>query len=132
MKKLLSLVFVYVSFMSFAQKPYTNCSAVFLNNKMLVEEYTDTAQCQISIDAQGELIVGTVELGENYSKLVDKQSFSVAIKDKATGTMLLITAKPIKELAVATVLAKCKKGDKLIILTTDSALALPHNEIVVY
>lgn len=121
-----------MSFWSFAQEPYANCSAVFLNNKMLVEEYSDTAKCKISIDAKGEMVAATVELHKDNSRLVEKFSFSVAVKDKDTGTMMLLTKEPIKKIEVEKVLAKCRKGDKIVVLTTENEFALPHNEILVY
>lgn len=132
MKKLFVLTFITMSFWSFAQEPYTNCSAVFLNNKMLVEEYSDTAKCKISIDAKGEMVAATVELNKDNSRLVEKFSFSVAVKDKDTGTMMLLTKEPIKKIEVEKVLAKCRKGDKIVVLTTENEFALPHNEILVY
>lgn len=132
MKKLFVFLFTSLSFWGFAKEPYTNCSAVFLNSKMLVEEYSNTAKCKISIDAKGEMVVGTVELNEKGSKLIDKFTFSVVIKDKETATMMLLTKEPIKRIKVEKILAKCRKGDTIVILTTDNKLALPHNEILVY
>jgi hypothetical protein len=132
MKKLIILSLLFSCNFVFAQEKFSNCSAAFLDGKMIVEQYSKTAKAKISILSKGELTVSTAELGEDYTKQVKKFEFGVAIKDKETGTMMLFSSKTFMKIEIEQILAKCKKGDSIIILTTDAEYALPHNEILVY
>lgn len=122
---------------SFGQEKFSNCSAVFLNDQMVVEEYANTAQARISKDAAGWISAGSLNLGdvskgEKKFEITDKFEFGIAIKDGKTGTIILFSPKQYKRVEAKKVLAKCKKGDAIIIMTTDNTFALPHNEILVY
>ncbi len=104
---------------------------------MIVEEYSPTAKAKISKDTQGWISAGAVSLGdvskgEKKFEITEKFEFGVAIKDANTGTIILFSPKAYKKIETEKVLAKCKKGDSIIIMTTDNTFALPHNEIVVY
>lgn len=131
MKKTMMFVLVLFCVKSFAQKTFTNCSAAFLNNKMIVSEYTDTAKCKILLNSKGELNVGTVELSGKNSKLVNKFEFGIAIKDKNTGTLVLFSKETYKKIDIQKVLAKCRKGDSIVLMTLNNEYALPHNEMLV-
>jgi hypothetical protein len=109
---------------------YSSCSAVFLNDKMIVNEYSPEGKCKISKDATGEISAGEVSLGEK-TEITSKFSFGIAIKSRNTGTLMLFSKETYKKIDVQKVLAKCRKGDYIVILTTDDQYALPHNEILV-
>ncbi len=137
MKKLLLLSFLFIGNIVIAQDLYNSCSAAFLNDQMIVEEYSATAKAKISKEAKGWISAGTVNLGdvrkgEKKFEITDKFEFGVAIKDANTGTIMLFSLKAYKKIEAEKVLAKCKKGDSIIIMTTDNTFALPHNEILVY
>lgn len=132
---ILTILLGFINF-SFGQDKFSNCSAAFLNDKMIVEEYSNTAKAKISIEAKGWLSAGTVSLGDTQKgevamTITEKFNFGVAIKDGNSGTMMLYSASTFKKVEIEKVLAKCKKGDYIVILTTDDQYALPHNEILV-
>jgi hypothetical protein len=135
MKKLLLILFIGIGFAGFAQEKFSNCSAVLLDGQMIVEEYSSTAKAKIYKDATGWLTVGAVKLDEankGKAEVTEKLEFGVAIKDASTGTIVLFSTKEFMKIEAEKVLNKCKRGDSIIILTTDSTFALPHNEILVY
>lgn len=125
---LLSLV---VSTLSLAQHKFSSCSAAFLDNKMVVNEYTDKGKCIIPASAKGQLSVCTANLSPKESIPVDKLMFKVAIRDKSTKTMVMFSNENYKQVDIQKVLSKCKKGDHIVLLTTSDEYALPHNEILV-
>jgi len=114
-----------------AQHSFSTCSAAFLNNKMVVDQYTTAGQCRLATTATGALTLQTVSLSSTESKGIEKLPFRVAIRDKETKTLMLVTKEEIKQIEVQNVLAKCRKGDSIVLLTLDDQYALPHNEIVV-
>lgn len=104
---------------------------------MIVEEYSTTAKAKISKDAIGwisarAVTLGDLAKGEKKAEITQKIEFGVAIKDANTGTIVLFSPKEFKKIEAEKVLEKCKKGDTIIIMTTDNTYALPHNEILVY
>lgn len=133
MKKqlLLAAVGLLFSGICFGQHSFNNCSAAFLNNKMVVDTYANTGKCRLTSAASGELTVQTVNLSKTESKGVCKLPFSVAVRDRETKTLLLVTKQKVKQIDVQKVLKKCKKGDRIVVMTHDAQYALPHNEIEV-
>ncbi len=131
MKYLILNIFITIGNLTYSQEKFTNCSAAFLDGKMIVEHYDDTTKAKIAITTKGELTAATAELGENCAKIIDKFSFGVAIKDKNTGTIMLYSNKTYKKFNIEDALKLCKKGDWIVILTTKDEYALPHNEILV-
>lgn len=77
------------------------------------------------------LTVQTVTTTVMETKPIRKIDFTVAIRDKATGTLYRFSDRTYQQLPVNSVLARCKKGDRILLLTNDSRYALPHNEILV-
>ncbi|GAB3959523.1 hypothetical protein GCM10028805_55800 [Spirosoma harenae] len=120
-----------LSTISWAQQPYSQCSAAFLGNKMIVDQYTTKGKCSVSATATGALTVNTIDLSPNKCKAADRIPFNVAIRDKDTQTLLLYSKKEVKQVNIQQVLAKCRKGDRIVLLTTGNQYALPHNEIMV-
>jgi hypothetical protein len=131
MKKIIVIVLVLFCSKSFAQKAFSDCAAAFLDNKMIVSEYSSKAKASISLSAQGELSVGTVALSEKENKLVDNFAFSIAIKDKETGTLMLFSRENYAKIDIRKILSRCHKGDSIVILTLNDEYSLPHNEILV-
>ena len=125
------LLIILCSHFGFCQKSFNNCSAAFLNSKMLVNEYSPSGKCSISITEKGNLTVSTVNLSAHNNKAVESIMFQVAIKDKETGTVMLVSKERIKKIGIQKVLEKCKKGDHILVLTLNDEYALPHNEILV-
>ncbi|WP_080239553.1 hypothetical protein [Spirosoma rigui] len=114
-----------------ARPPYSRCTAAFLSNKLIVTSYSPKGRCQLPASATGILTVQTVALTPTVTKPLRNVEFSIAIRDKATGTVHLYTRQTYRHYPVKSVLANCKKGDHLILLTTDRQYVLPHNEILV-
>lgn len=117
-----------------AQGHYSDCSAVMLNDKILVESYTPNGSCKVSKSAIGWLSAGTITLGESSMQpnADGKFEFGVAIKDIQTGTLNLFSFEKYKKIKIEEVLKKCKVGDSIVVLTTNQKYALPHNTITVY
>lgn len=135
MKQIASIFVLAVSCgittLSFAQEPFSSCSAAFINGKIIVDNYSPTGKCRLPATAIGELTVQTVALSPTKSKAVDKINFQVAVRDKATNTLRLFSDKTYRQLPVQQVLTTCKKGDRIVLLTVSNQYALPHNEILV-
>ncbi|MBI5916610.1 MAG: hypothetical protein HY842_14630 [Bacteroidetes bacterium] len=116
---------------AFGQHPFTNCSAAFLDNKIVVNQYTDQGHCELPKSANGELTVQTANLSPDNNFPTGKMSFRIAIRDGNTKTLFSFSDKTYKQVDIKTVLAKCRPGDAIVLLTTDDQYALPHNEILV-
>lgn len=110
---------------------YRSCSAAFLGSNMIVDKYSPTGKCEVSATATGELTVNTVDLSLTESKMVDRIGFRVAIRDKDTKTLFSFSGEEFKKLDIQKVLARCRKGDSIVLLTVNDDYALPHNEILV-
>ncbi len=133
----LIVLFIFWSNCIFAQEDFSNCSAVLLNDQMLVEQYSNTTKCKILKEAKGWLSAAAVSLGEVKGgkqgfEITEKIEFGVAIKDGKSGTIFLYSQKTGKKINIEQVLAKCTKGDSILIMTKDTQFALPHNELLVY
>lgn len=130
-KLILAICCSTVSTIGFGQHTFNNCSAAFLDNKMIVDEYTTKGKCILSANVTGKLTVCTVNLSPTTSQAVDKIPFRVAIRNRNTQTLLLLTKADVKQIDVRNVLTKCEKGDHIVLLTLDDQYAMPHNEILV-
>lgn len=119
------------STVAFTQESYRDCAAAFLDNKMVVDEYTSKGKCTVAASASGVLTVNTAELSPEGSLPKSPVFFKIAIRDKETGTLVMFSEKALKQVEIRQVLARCSKGDRIVLLTTDSQYALPHNEILV-
>lgn len=112
-----------------AQDRPQSCVAAFVGSKMVVDEYSTTGKCKLPLTASGELAVFTVDLSPTESKALDKIDFRIAIRDKDTKTLMVFSGRSYRQIPVQDVLAKCQKGDHIVLLTENSRYALPHNEI---
>ena len=125
------LVFCLFSAAAYSQELFSNCSAAFLDKKMIVDHYTDAGKCVVSATASGELTVCTAELGPDKSIPKDINAFKIAIRDKNTGTLVMYSGDTFRKIEIQKVLAQCRPGDRIVLLTLDREYALPHNEILV-
>ncbi len=116
---------------AYAQKPFSNCTAAFLDDKMVVDTYTPTGKCTVAVTATGVLAVCTADLSPTASIPVDKVKFKIALRDHNTGTLTMYSDETFKRVLIQKVLAKCHPGDHILLITLDDQYALPHNEILV-
>lgn len=116
---------------AFGQNTYTRCTAAFLNDHLIVNEYSPEGKCMLDSTSRGMLTVcpATYENGKWTQEY--QAEFMVAVRDKDTRTFWMFSDKRYKKLEISKVLAECRKGDQIVLLTVDSRLALPHNEILV-
>jgi len=115
----------------FGQAAFNDCAAICLDKVALVKDYSPNSTCEIDQAATGTLTAYTVDLSETSITPKKLIGFKIAIEDAATKTLWLFSKKTFKKIAVEKVLAKCKKGDIIRLLTVDNSFALPHNEILV-
>lgn len=135
MKNLMQVVLVSagcgLSTMSLAQEKFSSCSAAFVGSKLIVDRYSPTGQCRLPANAKGNLCVSTVAISPAKTTALNKIDFKLAIRDNQTKTVHLFSEKTFRQIPVQQVLSRCKKGDQILLLTTDKRYALPHNEILV-
>lgn len=118
--------------LSAQQEDFSNCSAAFLNEKMIVNEYTTEGKCIVPATATGKLTLHPVTLLENNTPVAGKKiRFKVAIRSGGSKTLMLFSEKTYQEIDIQTVLKECKKGDHIVLLTLERTWAVPHSEILV-
>lgn len=111
---------------------FSNCAAAFLNQNMIVNEYTTTGKCVVDASAKGTLTVRPAEIMESDSvKAGEKISFKIAIRDGNSKTLMSFSDKIYQEIPLQEVLTQCKRGDYIVLLTLEREWALPHSEILV-
>ena len=128
---ILVLFICLISSVATAQSSFTNCTAAFLDGRLVVNEYSPEGKCMVDSTAQGMLTVSPATYENNVWKADYAAEFMIAIRDKNTGTMCMFSDKKFKKVDIRKVLAKCRKGDRIVLLTMDNHLALPHNEILI-
>jgi hypothetical protein len=114
-----------------AQNRFNNCSAAFLSQKMIVDDYSPEGKCVLKNTASGELTVNTATYDNNKWQMGDKISFKLTIRDGKTKTLLSFSDATYTEIDVKKILTKCQKGDFILISIIKDEYALPHNEILV-
>jgi len=127
----LALTGSLVTTLSLAQTANQHCSAAFLGKRLLVNQYSPKGVCRMPSTATGSLSVWTVNLTEKETKPLTRIPFQVAIRDKETKTLQLVSKTAHKEVEVRQLLNRCRKGDHIVLLTLNQQYALPHNEIIV-
>jgi hypothetical protein len=132
-KYLILMVFlmIAININLLAQNRFNECSAAFLNQKMIVDDYSPEGKCVIDSSATGKLTVGTVVYENDKWRFVDKISFKITIKDSKTKTLFSYSDTTYDEVDIKKVLAKCQKGDSILISLVKDSYALPHNEVLV-
>ena len=108
---------------------YKECAAILYNGKALVEDYSPRGKCKLEEGMKGKLSVSTVELTANRTTPVKKIGFKVAIKNDRTNTLWMYSEKELMEVQLEDILKKCEKGDRIIFMTVDQKISLPHHEI---
>ena len=114
-----------------AQNKFSNCSAIFINQKMVVDDYSPKGKCLVQTATTGQLTVCTAVFENDKWRAVDKIPFRITIRDGETKTLLSFSDKTYKNIDINTVLSKCRKGDYILISVLKDEYALPHNEILV-
>lgn len=114
-----------------AQHHFSNCTAAFLNDKLIVSEYTPEAKPKIAATARGRMTVATADISPERTIPVENVKFMLAIRDGKTKTIMMFSSKTFRQLPIESVLAKCKKGDYIVVMTLSDEYYLPHNEILV-
>ena len=125
------IAFMLLSMSGFAQNKFSNCSAIFLNQKLVVDDYSPNGKCLLQTTATGELTVCTAVFENDKWRAVDKIPFKITIRDGETKTLLSYSNKTYKNIDINAVLSKCRKGDYILISVLKDDYALPHNEILV-
>ena len=110
---------------------FSICASIFLYEKLVVVDYSPTGKCQLPYSSTGKLTVCSATYENDKWSCTEKIDFRVAIKDGNTKTLWSFSDQSFKEIDFKQVLAKCKKGDFVVILTVNNLHALPHNEILV-
>lgn len=111
---------------------FQNCSAAFLNGKMIVDNYSPEGKCVVSSKASGKLSLHPVELSADQPPVPgEKIKFKVAIRGGSTRTLMLLSEKTWKEIDIEDILKECSKGDAIVLLTMERQWAVPHSEILV-
>ena len=128
---LLLLLCSVFSTISFAQNHYTNCTAAFLDNKLVVNEYSPEGKCVLDSTARGTLTVSPATYDNEVWTAQYPAEFMVAIRDGNTRTICMFSDKRYKKLDISKVISQCRKGDHIVLMTMDNQLALPHNEILI-
>ncbi|MBV6439469.1 MAG: hypothetical protein EPGJADBJ_01110 [Saprospiraceae bacterium] len=128
-----SLIWLLFSFnLTAQQKDFSSCSAAFLNEKIIVNEYTTVGKCVVSSTATGKLTLHPVTLSEDKIPIPgEKIQFKVAIRDGDSKTLMLFSEKTCKEIEIRDILKACRKGDHIVLLTLERTWAVPHSEILV-
>lgn len=108
---------------------FSSCAAIFLNDEMLVEDYSPNAVCMLDEGATGILAVSVVSISTDMIVPYENIGFKVAIRNSETNTLWLFSEETFLEVDLEKVLAKCKLGDRIVLLTVDEQYSLPHNEI---
>ncbi|MCB0689420.1 MAG: hypothetical protein KDC53_22935 [Saprospiraceae bacterium] len=131
MKIILALLILNTSSGLRAQDKTSKCAAAFIDNQILVDEYTTEGQCIIDHDARGIFAIQTVQITADQCQPTGKIKFYIAIRKSKTNTLLLYTDEPLTEVPIESILSKCHHGDSLLVIVTDNHIALPHHEILI-
>lgn len=111
---------------------FNTCAAAFLDNKMIVNEYTTEGKCVLATNVTGELTLRPVIFEEGKElKMGEKIPFKIAIRGGTSRTLMMFSEKTYKEIDIQKVLKECKKGEYVVLLTTEREWSVPHGEILV-
>ncbi|MEM6343586.1 MAG: hypothetical protein AAF927_06880 [Bacteroidota bacterium] len=115
-----------------AQSDFSNCAAVYLNDNMVITEYSPKGISKVSLSDKGSLQLRVVTAPDgNWRVSGSAQAFRVAIRDQKTGTLVMFGDKTYRRLEISEVLRKCKAGDHILILSTNRELGITGAEILV-
>ena len=128
---LTAILFIAFNINLNAQSRFSNCSAAFLDGKIIVDDYSPTGKCILNSSASGKLTVYTATYENNQWKTGDRVSFKLTLRDGATKTLMSYSDVTYQEIDIKKVLSKCRKGDSIVVSIVKDEYALPHNEILV-
>ena len=117
------------SCLSAEKQPFSDCAAIFVNQDMLVDDYSPRGKCKISQDAKGTLYVSTTEFSMDLLNPMKSIAFRIAIINSSTNTIWQFSDKTYKKIELEKIIGKCQVGDDILIMTVDQEYALPHNKI---
>lgn len=130
---LFALLFFYAAALQAqSESDFNNCSAIFLNDKMLVNQYSPEGKCTITTSSTGKLSMHPVELLED-GRAIPKGDirFKVAIRGLPGNSLMLWSERTYTEIELSKILPACKKGESIVLLTLEREWAVPHNEILI-
>lgn len=111
---------------------FSNCSAAFLDKKMIVNEYSPDGKCIVESDAAGMLTLHPVTLESGKEPIPgEKIAFKVAIRGGESRTLMMYSEKTYREIDIQKILKECQKGDHIVVITVEREWAVPHSEILV-
>lgn len=131
-KKLFVIAIVVFPTVMMAQQKFYECAAIFIGDQMIVDDYSPDGNCDINHDSRGLFTVQTVILSQEGVERTGKIHFRIAIRDGKTGTLFSYSERTFTEEKVENILAICKPGDSIYVITTDVQYSLPHNEISIH
>ncbi|MCB0665264.1 MAG: hypothetical protein KDC80_05545 [Saprospiraceae bacterium] len=131
-KAILFCSFLVFSSIVFCQKTSSSCVAVFLDDHLVVDEYSEYGQCIIDYNVTGSFTVQTVILSSEQCQPTGQIKFRLAIRRGASNTLVSFSDNTFEEVPVEDVLSKCHAGDSILVMLVDEGYTLPHNEIIVH
>jgi len=134
MKRLLfAFIGLFYAIGTFAQKEdFNNCAAAFLDQKMIVDDYSPEGKCVVSSGAHGTLTVRPVTINAGEAPVPgEKIKFKVALRGSGDRALMLLSEKTYNEVDIQDILKQCQKGDRIVLLTLEREWALPHHEILI-
>jgi len=118
--------------LAMAQSDFNNCAAIYLDGDMVITEYGPNGVSKVALDTKGSLQLRVVNAPDgNWEINGPAEPFRVAIRDKKTGTLVMFGEKSYRRLEIAEVLAQCKAGDHILVLSTNRSLGITGSEILV-
>ncbi|MEL7531983.1 MAG: hypothetical protein AAFN10_11770 [Bacteroidota bacterium] len=115
-----------------AQSDFSNCAAVYLDNDMIITEYSPKGVSKVSLEDKGSLQLRIVNAPDGNWKITGSaQEFRVAIRDQKTGTLVMYGDQAYRRLELSELLAKCQAGDHILILSTNRELGITGAEILI-
>ncbi|MFZ1714743.1 MAG: hypothetical protein WAT88_05575 [Saprospiraceae bacterium] len=130
--KIYSILFwLFICSSGYAQAAFSNCSAAFLDNKMIVDTYSPFGACILDQTSKGTLTVCTAALSDTENKAVDKIKFKIALRDQLTKTLTMYSDETFTQISIQKIMSKVQPGDHVVLITMQSEYSLPHNEILV-
>lgn len=146
MKKLLPAIFIasylffslstnaqnrFISSLLKSENDFTECAAIFYEDKMLVDDYSPEGKCKLEQGMRGTLKVCTVNLSENGAVATENIAFKIAIKNAKTNTLWYYSDKAVYDVKSEDILDRCRENDKIIFMIVDRKYSLPHHEMEV-
>lgn len=108
---------------------YSECAAILINDKMLVDEFSPSGKCTLEKEMKGNLSVATVHLSDEGARPLNNVKFQIAIYNKRTNTMRMFSQESYKSVAIESVLKGLEIEDEIVIMTVNKEYSLSHHRI---